>query len=70
MNFSYGVYARVTFAKEPNYLYYYSNSSVMYDKLVAYVGHEKAADAEGWAEMACVGEVYEQDEFIVEMVEE
>ena len=70
MKFSYGVCAKVTLTNEPDYSYYYRNSRAVYDKLESYVGHYEAAEAEGWTEMACVGEVYEQDEFIVEMVEE
>lgn len=70
MKFSYGVCAKVTLTKEPNYSYYYRNSRAVYDKLEEYVGHYEAAEAEGWTEMACVGEIYEQDEFIIEMVEE
>ncbi len=69
MKFSYGVSAMVTLTKEPNYSYYYGKSRDVYDKLEPYVGHYEAAEAEGWTEMACVGEVYEQDEFIIEMVE-
>ena len=69
MTFSYGVCAKVTLTKEPNYSYYYRNSRAVYDKLEEYVGHYDAVEAEGWTEMACVGEMYEQDEFIIEMVE-
>jgi hypothetical protein len=69
MDFSYGVKAMVTLTKEPEYSYYYGNSRDVYDKLEPYVGHYEAAEAEGWTEMACIGEIYEQDEFIIEMVE-
>lgn len=32
--------------------------------------HMTAANAEGWAELACIGEVYEGDGFTVEIGEE
>lgn len=69
MKFSNGVYAMVILVKEPGYSHYYGNSRAVYDKLESYVGHDEAAEAEGWTEMACVGQVYEQDEFTIEMVE-
>lgn len=70
MKFSYGVCAKVTLTNESDYSYCYRNSRAVYDKLEPYVGHYEAAEAEGWTEMACVGQIYEQDEFMIEMVEE
>lgn len=69
MKLSYGVVARVTLTEFPDCSYYYGISRDVYDKLEPYVGHYDAAEAEGWTEMACVGDIYEQDEFIIEMVE-
>ena len=32
--------------------------------------HGKAANAEGWAELACIGEIYEGSCFTVEIIED
>ena len=69
MKFSHGVNAKVTFLKEPNYSYYYEDSRAVYFKLEPHIGHEWAAEAEGWTELACVGEDYEIGGILIEMVE-
>lgn len=70
MKFSNGVYAQVTFKKEPNHSYYYEDSQAVYYKLEPHFGHENAADAQGWTEVACVGDWYETDGFEIEMMED
>ena len=69
MRFSRGVYALVLF-KDGRQSGYFADSRSIYDRLIDDFAHDIAAEAEGWAEMACVGDVYEEDEFIIEMVEE
>ena len=69
MEFSHGVNAKVTFMNEPNFSYYYEDSMSVYCKLKPYLGHEWAAEAEGWTEMACVGEEFEVGGILIEMVE-
>ena len=68
MRFSRGVYAQVTF-KDGRQSSYFADSRSVYDCLIDYFDHDTAAEAEGWTEMACVGEIYEEDEFEIEMVE-
>lgn len=67
--FSYGVSARLVFTKEPNIAYYCEDDESVYEKLEPIVGHEVAENASSWAEMACVDDYYEHDEFTIEMVE-
>lgn len=69
MEFTYGVKAKVTFLREPNDSYYYEDSKVVYFKLEPHLGHEWAAEAEGWTEIACVGEEFEIGGILIEMVE-
>ena len=69
MEFSYRVNAKVTFLKEPNYSYYYEDSRAVYFKLVPHLGHEMAAEIEGWTEMAYIGEEFEVGGILIEMVE-
>ena len=69
MRFSNGVKAKVTFLREPNCSYYYEDSKVVYFKLEPHLGHELAAEAEGWTEMACIGEEFEIGGILIEMVE-
>lgn len=68
MEFSRGVNAKVTFLKEPTYSYYYEDSRAVYFKLEPHLGHEWAAEVEGWTEMACIGEEFEIGGVLVEMV--
>lgn len=69
MKFSYGVKAKVTFLKEPNCSYYYDDSRSVYFKVEPHLGHEEAAEVEGWTEMACIGEEFEIGGILIEMVE-
>ena len=72
MNFSNGVYARVEFNTESKgyrRTLFSDCSEDLYDALEYDFGHEVAADASSWAEIACIGEKYEHEEFIIEMVE-
>lgn len=69
MAFTYGIKAKVTFLKEPNYSYYYEDSRAVYFKLEPHLGHEWAAEAESWTELACVGEEFEIGGILIEMVE-
>ena len=69
MEFSYGVKAKVTFLKEPNNSYYYEDGKAVYFKLEPHLGHESAAEAEGWTEVAYIGEEYEIGGILIEMVE-
>ena len=72
MRFTYGVYARVAFNTGQNgYLRtsFTDCSEDLYDIIEYNFGHEVAADASSWAEVACIGEKYEHETFIIEMVE-
>ena len=68
MRFSRGVYAQITF-KDGSQSGYFADSRSVYDRLIDDFDHDTAAEAEGWTEMACIGEIYEEDEFEIEMVE-
>ena len=68
MRFSRGVYAQITF-KDGSQSGYFSDSRSVYDRLIDDFDHNPAAEAEGWTDMACIGEIYEEDEFEIEMVE-
>ena len=68
MRFSRGVYAQVTF-KDGSRSGYFADSRSVYDRLIDDFDHYTAAEAEGWTEMACVGEIYEEYEFEIEIVE-
>ena len=67
--FDRGVNARLVFTKEPNIEYYCEDDESVYEKLEPTVGHEVAEDASSWAELTYIGDYYEHDEFIIEMVE-
>lgn len=69
MRFSRGVYAQITF-KDGSQSGYFADSRSVYDRLIDDFDHDIAAEAEGWTEMACVGEIYDEDEFEIEMVED
>ena len=44
--------------------------SGLYDRIMQYTGnHQLAADVEGWAELASIGEVFEADELSAEIIE-
>lgn len=68
--FSHGVYAKVTLNERVGGSSYFYDSRSVYDLLIAYFPHDVAAAAEGWTELACVGELYEADDFEIEMMEE
>lgn len=44
--------------------------SGMYGRIMQYTNnHQLAADVEGWAETAAIGEIYESDELTAEIIE-
>lgn len=69
MNFSKGVYAQVTLKEDINEIYYFYNCGSVYDFLNERFGHNLAENASSWVELACVGEVYENDDFEIEIME-
>lgn len=72
MRFSNGVYAKVelkTQSKRYKSTHFSGCSEDLYDEIEYHFGHETAAEASSWAEVASIGEVHEHDEFIIEMVE-
>jgi hypothetical protein len=69
MKFSFGVMARVVFNDTPNIGSCYKDSRDVYDAIEYQFGHEVAIGASCWTELACVGEIYEHDEFTIEMIE-
>lgn len=69
MRFDRGVYAQIVF-KDGSKNGYFADSQSVYDRLIDNFSHDVAVEAESWTEMACVGEVYEHDDFIIEMVED
>jgi hypothetical protein len=72
MKFSNGVVAKITFKEtlaHRGYVMICTDSREIYDSLVDRFGHDVAASAEGWTELASVGEWYEEDEFEIEMME-
>ena len=70
MRFSNGVYAQVTLKECVGRSHYFYDSRSVYDFLIDYFDHDTSANAEGWVELACVGEWYEDDGFEIEMMEE
>lgn len=68
MKFSFGVMARIVCNDVPNIGSCYKDSQDVYDMIEYQFGHNVAASASSWTELACVGEVYEHDEFTIEMV--
>ena len=72
MKFTYGVVAKIAFKEtltHRGYVMICTDSREVYDSLMYRFGHMVAAEAEGWTELACVGEWYEEDEFEIEMME-
>ena len=67
--FSSGVCAKVTLKERVGSSSYFHDSRSVYDLLIDYFDHDTAANAEGWTELACVGDWYEDDEFTIEMME-
>lgn len=70
MRFSGGVFAQVTLKECIGQSHYFYDSRSVYDFLIDYFNHDAAAEAEGWTELASVGEWYETDDFEIEMMEE
>ena len=68
MKFSFGVMARVVCFDAPNVGNCYRDSQDVYDILEYQFGHDIAENASSWTELACIGEIYEHDEFTIEMV--
>ena len=69
MRFSFGVMARVVYNDSPKIGNCYKDSRDVYDAIEYQFGHKIAVGASCWTELACVGEIYEYDEFTIEMVE-
>lgn len=69
MRFSFGVMARVVYNDSPNVGNCYKDSRDVYDAIEYQFGPEVAIGASCWTELAYVGEIYEHDEFIIEIVE-
>lgn len=73
MKFSYGVVAKIIFKEtlaHRGYEVFCDHSREVYDSLIGRFEHDVAAEAESWTEMACIGDLYEEDEFEIEMMEE
>lgn len=69
MRFSSGVYAQVTLKECVGRSHCFYDSRSVYDFLIDYFDHNTAMEAESWSEVASIGEEYEHEEFIIEMVE-
>ena len=69
MMFSNGVCAKVTLKERVGSSSYFYDSRSVYDLLIDYFDHMTAANAEGWTELAYAGELYEENEFTIEMME-
>lgn len=52
------------------YGWHYNSPREVYDDLVGNIGHDEAANVEGWCELACIGEVYWGDHFQVYVLED
>lgn len=70
MNFNNGVYAQLTFKDKISVSFYLEDSESVYGHIVGDFGHEIAAEAQSWTELASVGERYEEDGFEIEMMED
>ena len=72
MKFNSGVVAKIIFKEtlaHRGYEVICTYSREVYDSLIGRFEHDVAAEAEGWTEMACVGEWYDEDGFEIEMME-
>jgi hypothetical protein len=69
MKFSYGVMAKLKYSNTPNVASYLKNTEDMYDIIEDEFGPAVAISVSSWAELACVGEVYEHERFTIEMIE-
>lgn len=79
-SFSKGLYAQITLKSDiatkqnvevlNRVSHYFADGGSVYDFLIDMFPHEVAAEAESWAELASVGEFYENEYFEIEMMEE
>lgn len=69
MKYSFGVGARVVYIDTQNIGSIYKDSRDVYDIIEYQFGHDVAASASSWTELACVGEIYEHKDFTIKMVE-
>lgn len=77
--FDSGVYAQITLKNEIGLKgngeikisssHCFADSGSVYDFLIDHFDHETAAEAENWAELAWVGDFYENEYFEIEMME-
>ena len=69
MKFSFGVMAKLKYNDTPNVVSYLKDTEDVYEIIEDEFGHDIAANVSSWTELACVGEIYEHDQFTIEMVE-
>lgn len=69
MKFSFGVMAKLKYSNTPNVASYLKDTEDVYDIIEDEFGSDVAISASSWTELACVGEVYEHDQFTIEMVD-
>ena len=69
MKVSKGVYAQVTLKQDISESCYFYNCGSVYDFLEERFGHYLAENASSWVELACVGDIYEDDDIEIEIME-
>ena len=69
MKFSFGVNAKLKYSDTPNVASYLKDTEDVDEIIEDEFGPEVAISASSWTELACVGEVYEHEQFTIEMVE-
>ena len=69
MKFSFGVGAKLKYNDAPNVASYLKDTDDVYDIIEDEFGPCVAISASSWTELACIGEVYEHEQFTIEMVE-
>lgn len=69
MNISKGVYVQVTLKEDISTSYHFYNCRRVYDFLNKRFGHNLAGKASSWVELACVGDIYEDDDIEIEIME-
>lgn len=69
MKFSFGVGAKLKYSDTPNVASYLKDTEDVYEIIEYEFGPEVAISASSWTELACVGEVYEHNQFTIEMVD-
>lgn len=77
--FDSGIYAQITLKNEiklkkngevkTSESHCFADSGSVYDFLIDHFDHETAAEAESWAELAWVGDFYENEYFEIEMID-